>query len=646
MKATELLHQLRTLHIEVTVVDDNLKLSGRREALTADLLQEIRQHKTDLIACLTSESIRFSAIPKANPKDRYAVSSAQKRIWLTHQINNSGQAYHMPFVCRISGPLNATVFGQAWQDLAQRHESLRTVFRAQAGVPYQVINASPGAVYEQEDIRDRADPETVINGLLPSLIDTEFSLEYGPLWRVKTWRVADQAYVVALVMHHIIADGWSMNVLMRDLFGRYSALLEDTPGPVVPVSIQYCDFVEWETSVRETSDWAEARSYWLDQMAGDITPVDLRPDFSRPATRTPEGVTIRRVLDEPAISTLRAFARQHNVSLYVVLLTTLNALLYRYANAADSIIGCPAAGRTHWQLDDQIGLYVNTLPIRNCINRQDSFADLLQRVKQTVVQGYEQQAYGLDDLVDELKLSRRSGRGSLFDVVFTMQNEDLIEHLNGYLPGQTGLTVQPYPFTYHPCKFDWLVDVQEAATTLTIDFTYDPGLFEAARMEGVIGHFSHLIDQACQQPDKPISRLPSFMGTIPPDLIRMPTRPITNGRVLNTIPAESTGQTGLAAWLPDRLPGETMIGNRTNFEQRLMAIWQMVLLRQAISPTDDFFQIGGNSLKMVVLFSSLQKEFPQSGLVLADLFKFNTIQSLTNHLFPVAQATEVAAIDV
>jgi|GEM_PF-3641540 len=640
MKATELLHQLRTLHIEVAVVDDNLKINGRKEALTADLLQEIRQNKAALIACLTSERIRFSTIPKAPPKDRYGVSSAQKRIWLTHQISGSGQAYHMPFACRISGLLNEMAFGQAWYDLALRHESLRTVFRALDGIPYQVINPEPGTVYKQEDIRHLAEPETYINAQMPTVIDAEFSLEDGPLWRVNTWRVADQDYVVSLVMHHIIADGWSMEVLMRDLFGRYNALLETTPAPIDPLPIQYCDFVEWETAVRETAYWADARAYWLNQMAGDIAPVDLRPDFSRPATRTSEGATIRRVLGKTDIDTLRAFARQQDVSLYVVLLTTLNALLYRYANTPDVIIGCPSAGRTHWQLDDQIGLYVNTLPIRNRINRQDSFADLLQRVKETVVEGYEQQAYGLDDLVDELKLSRRSGRGSLFDVAFTMQNEELIEQLNSCLSSQTALTVRDYPFAYHPCKFDWLVDVQEARETLTIDFTYDPGLFEAGRMERLMGHFGHLLDHGRRQPNKPMSRLPIFSGTVPPDLIFVLPRPVT---ALDSL-AETIDKTDASAVDPFRVG--RVSGERMDFEKRLLAIWQKILMRQTVRFTDDFFQVGGNSLKMVVLFSELQKEFPQNGLVLADLFKFNTIQSLSNHLFPVSQPLEVMAFDV
>lgn len=645
MKATELLHQLRSLHIEVTVADDNLKISGRKEALTADLLQEIRQHKAALIDCLTSERIRFSAIPKAAPSARYEVSSAQKRIWLTHQINGSGQAYHMPFVCRVSGPLNTTAFGQAWQDLSQRHESLRTVFRAQDGMPYQVINADPGDIYEQEDLRDQPEPESLVNTGLPAFIDAEFDLETGPLWRVKTWRVANQDYVVALVMHHIIADGWSMDVLMRDLFGRYDALRAGTLTPIDPLPIQYCDFVEWERSARTTTDWADARTYWLNQMAGDLTPVDLRPDFSRSATRSREGATIRRVLGKTGLDALRAFTRAQDVSLYVVLLTTLNALLYRYANTADIIIGCPAAGRTHWQLDDQIGLYVNTLAIRNKINRQDSFADLLHRVKQTVVQGYEQQAYVLDDLVDELKVARRSGQGSLFDVAFTMQNEDLIEQLNSYMPRRTALSVQPYPFAYHPCKFDWLVDVQEAGDSLTIDFTYDPGLFEDDRMARLMGHFSYLLQQGCQQPDKPMSRLPVFTGTIPTDLIRLSGRTVVADTA--SAPAATAGNgSELPALLADRLRGGTIAGNRTDFERRLLAIWQKILLRQIINPTDDFFQIGGNSLKLVVLFSELQKEFPENGLVIADLFTFNTIHSLSNQLFPITQTDDVAAIDV
>jgi Condensation domain/Phosphopantetheine attachment site/TubC N-terminal docking domain len=630
MKAPDLLQQLRHLNLEVTVVDDNLKISGRKEALTADLLQEIRQHKAGLLACLTSERIRSGAIPRTAPQDRYAVSSAQKRIWLTHQINGSGQAYHMPFVCRIRGSLNGSAFGQAWQDLAQRHESLRTVFRAQGGIPYQVIQAEPGAAYAEEDLRHLASPETHIDSVLPTFIDAEFSLEDGPLWRVKTWQVADQDYVVALVMHHIIGDGWSMGVLMRDLFGRYVARLEATPAPSDPLPIQYRDFVAWETTLRETTDWAEARSYWLDQMAGEISPVDLRPDFSRPASRTREGAVIRRVLTPPDIVPLRALARQQEVSLYVLLLTTFNAVLHQHTDTDDIIIGCPAAGRTHWQLDDQIGLYVNTLPIRNRIHRQDSFADLLQRVKQSVVQGYGQQAYGLDDLIDDLKLPRRPGRGSLFDVAFTMQNEDFIEQVNGYLPHETGLSVLPCPVAYQPCKFDWLMDVQEASDTLTIDFTYDPNLFQVVRMERLMAHFCQLLEQACQQPDRPVSRLPVFTNAVPPGLIRMPARPVTR-------PANPSA---------DCLPPGSITGTRRDFEKQLVAIWQKILLRPAIDPTDDFFQIGGNSLKMVVLFSELQKTFPRNGLILADLFKFNTVQSLTDHLFPVTQTPEVAAIDV
>ncbi|HEY8919155.1 MAG TPA: condensation domain-containing protein, partial [Chitinophaga sp.] len=369
----------------------------------------------------------FVTIPAAAPQAAYPLSSSQRRLWILSQFEGGSTAYNVPAVYVFEGALNYNALMLAFDMLIARHEILRTIFKEdEQGEVKQFIRSvmEVGFKINNQDLQDDADREEKVKVLVQEAISRPFNLSEGPLVRADLYQLTNDQWVFVFNMHHIISDGWSQDVLMKELLQFYTAHTKGTANPLDPLRIQYKDYAVWQQEQLHSEAFNEHRTWWLQQFEGSLPVLELPLDKPRPAMKTYKGGAINKTLNPQISRQLQAINHEQGATLFMGLLAAVNVLLYRYTGQDDIITGMPVAGREHADLENQVGFYVNTLALRAQFNGAGSFEQLLQHIKQVTTGAYKHQAYPFDKLVDELQLQRDLSRHPLFDVMVIMQHGD------------------------------------------------------------------------------------------------------------------------------------------------------------------------------------------------------------------------------
>ena len=490
LKLMQLLTQVHSrLGAEITLEEMYLRPTIQGIAQTIQL--KYRDDSTDIIPVAI--------------KDLYPLSHAQKRLWILAQFPEAATAYNMSAVLSVSGPLQPAVLRQCLVQVVNRHESLRTRFIVKDGVPYQQI-VSPVtsfSLYEENHVDCDI---TATNMSVEAFINRPFLLQEASLVRAMLITTGPETYVLSLVMHHIISDGWSMNVLLKEILSCYGNHIQGSaPAGFDAPAIQYKDYAAWQEARLTAGEMNGHRQYWLQKLAGEIMPLSLPYDFPRPAIKTYNGDMASFALPEADIVALRNFCAARNATLSVGFMTIVKILLHRYSGQQDIIVGIPVAGRNHRQLDDQVGFFVNTLPIRDNIAPDDTFAGVFGSVRQNMLHAFEHQAYPFDTLVDKLALVRDASRNPLFDVMVALQDhseEDALLSAAG-----TGLSVTRLVFPKNTCKFDLSWNFNVAGDQVTLHIEYNTDIFTRTTVERIAGHFCVLVKQLLQYPEKAVGTL-------------------------------------------------------------------------------------------------------------------------------------------
>jgi tyrocidine synthetase-3 len=462
---------------------------------------------------ILSGSARYQPIPKAPVQETYPLSHAQQRLWLVNQLSEGQYNYNMPDAFFLRGTLRIGALQQAFRHLVARHESLRTVFMTVQGQPrQQVLPALAELPLSVGDVRDHEQPVAEAIRLATTDAQTVFDLEKGPLFKASLLQTGEGEYLLVFVAHHIITDGWSSGVILRDLLQAYQSEQQPVPNERLPLPIQYKDFAVWQAQqlaqdgdeTGRTSPSQSHRAYWLEQFAEAVTPLELPTDFARRAHPSQQGATLEWAWDLSLTDQLKALGNRQGVSLFMVVLTAIKVLLYRYTGQEDLVVGTVAAGREHSDLEDQVGFYVNTLALRTRVKGNESFAQLLDQVKAVTLGAYEHQAYPFDQLVDDLGLERDLSRSPLFDVLVAMQNNQEGDDLLNQIPG---LEVQACPLEQNVSKFDLTIEIWEQQGRLHAALEYNTDLFTPARIERMGGHLSRLLEVMVGHVHTPINRI-------------------------------------------------------------------------------------------------------------------------------------------
>ncbi|MCP4148248.1 MAG: amino acid adenylation domain-containing protein, partial [bacterium] len=432
-----------------------------------------------------SGTTTFTAVEAVEKKDYYPVSAAQKRLYALNRFTPDSVNYNMPDAMIIEGELSIVDFEEAFQKLIQRHETLRTSFHFVDDEPVQRIHEPTEIVFEVEQT----------TGTTFSRFLRPFELDRAPLLRVELVKQEENRHIFLFDMHHIISDGVSLGILVKE-FGALYARQE-----LEPLTLQYKEYATWQNRFMESEKLLQQKTYWLEKFSGEIPVLAMPTDYPRPAVQDFEGETITFEIEAEQVEGIRRLTQNHGTTLYMVLLALFNIQMSKYGGQEDIIVGTPSAGRRHTDLDNIIGMFINTLAMRNKPAAAKSFEEFLTEVKQNSLEAFENQDYQFDHLLDHLNLKRDLGRNPLFDAMFILQNfrNEELEIKN--------LTLKPYEFEDKVSKLDITLQVTEGENKLYAHLEYCVGLFKKETMERFFKHYINIMADAVTNPGKALAKI-------------------------------------------------------------------------------------------------------------------------------------------
>ena len=473
-------------------------VSRVRNTLQAEVpLRDLFEHPTVARLAAAIERVggagRTTSVPPLKPVERtedLPLSFAQERLWFLDQLEPGSPFYNMPAAVRVSGPLDVAALRASLNEIVSRHEALRTTFATVDGrpvqriaeqlpVPLEVVDLSAAAEAEREaEIRSRAIAEA----------QRPFDLSAGPLLRVCLLRASDTEHVFLLTMHHIVSDGWSMGVFIRELAALYQAFSAGQPSPLEALAVQYADYAVWQREWLSGAVLEEQLDYWQRQLGDAPAALEL-PDgpaasggAELPGGRSSVGVVGR------VDGVVHELSRRQGATLFMTLLGAFQTLLSRYSGQEQVCVGTPIAGRNRSEIEGLIGFFVNTLVLRGDLSDNPSFAEFLGRVRETTLGAYAHQDLPFEQLVEHLQPERDLSRTPLFQVMFAFQNAPMqdveVAALSfSALAAQTGTA-----------KFDLTLSMSETEGGLSGSMEYNTDLFEASTIERMMEHFQTLLE--------------------------------------------------------------------------------------------------------------------------------------------------------
>ncbi|MFH9180243.1 amino acid adenylation domain-containing protein [Streptomyces albogriseolus] len=430
------------------------------------------------------------------------LSFAGQRLWFLDKWTPEQPVYNSPLGLRLYGDLDHGQLIAALTTVVARHESLRTRYSEDHGVPHQIIDPAPDRVdIPLTDLTGRADVEEEARALAREVATGSFDLAAGPLLRARLIRLAPAEHLLVLCVHHIATDGWSTGILVAELTACYAAAVAGTTPALAPLPVQYADFAVWERERASAESTERLLTYWRERLA-DLPVLDLPTDRPRPAEQSFRGATTVLRLPDGLRTRLTELARAEQATLLSVLLAAFNALLTCCTGAKDVVVGSVFSGRDHPDIERLIGFFANTLVLRTDTSGDPAFSELVARTRETVLGAHLHQGIGFDRLVRELHPERDASRNPLFQVSFTLQNATAGSGVAG------GLRVVPEAVGQGTARFDLAVQVTEVpGEGLDLWAEYATDLFDGERIERLLAQYAAVLDQVCADPGVPLSRL-------------------------------------------------------------------------------------------------------------------------------------------
>ncbi|MBK8452744.1 MAG: amino acid adenylation domain-containing protein [Thiofilum sp.] len=508
-----LLQRLQERDIRVWVEGERLRFSlpKAQESYREPLKAELSTHKVALMVFLQSQQSPMLDKAILQPVDRnqeLPLSFAQQRLWFLAQFDAQSTPYNESAGLMLIGELNVAALEQSLSELVRRHETLRTNFPQNNGIPFQCINP-PGAItLPIVDLRGLSEAEQLATQQRMAAEDSQrpFDLAQDLLLRFQLLRRSDTTegkpcYVLLSTMHHIISDMWSMSVFTRELSTLYQAYASGKPSPLPELTIQYADFAYWQRQWLTGEVLDRQLSYWKQTLKDAPALLELPTDFPRPPVQTFKGARLPVRLTDTQITALRALSQRSGASVFMILQSVFALLLAHYSGQTDIVTGSPIANRTQRQVEGLIGFFVNTLVVRTDVSGDISFNELLQRVRAQAIEAYSHQDIPFEKLVEELQPTRNLSYSPLFQVMFALRN----------IPGEdldlAGLTIKPVERTGVVAKFDLTLELNENPKGIFGALEYNTDLFSPATIARMEQHLQQLLDTVLNAPDTKIQSL-------------------------------------------------------------------------------------------------------------------------------------------
>ncbi|MCF5725671.1 condensation domain-containing protein, partial [Pseudomonas syringae] len=463
-------------------------------------LRSVFEHPTLMGFAQACESLQVQDSAPMLALERGApmvLSSAQQRQWFLWQLDPHSAAYHVPTALHLRGRLNVAALEQAFQALVQRHEILRTTFVEHDERALQVIHAHVELPLQRGSV-DAAHLQQYVE----QEIQLPFDLINGPLMRVKLFAIAADHHVLVITQHHIISDGWSMQIVVDELVNLYAAYCAGSEAVLASLPLQYADYAAWQRHWVAGDDNAQQLTYWRDKLGGEQPVLELPVDFPRPAEQSLRGARLDFALPDELASALQQLAQREQVTLFTLLLASFQMLLQRYSGQNDIRVGVPVANRDRLETEGLVGFFVNTQVLRAQFDDGLSFKSLLRQVHQSVLEAQTYQGLPFEQLVEALQPQRSLSHSPLFQVLFNHQNRELRQVT------LADLAIEGIAWDSGTSQFDLTLDTGEVAGGLAASLTYATDLFSAATVERMAQHWQALLRSIVAQPEQALGELP------------------------------------------------------------------------------------------------------------------------------------------
>jgi len=489
LKAIELMHSIEA-NLGVNLPMTSLLQSPSVSELASEIFMQLTAHST-----AGTQNAYFA--PTHMPAARFPLSQGQQALWFLNRLAPDSSAYNISGALSIKGELNVSALHRALQALVDRHPALRTSFIASQDELFQQVRDHEEVDFSIED----ASTWSEVHRRLSEESSCVFSLETGPLFRVRLFTRSSEEYILLLVMHHIISDYWSIGVLTNELSSLYRAEFANESSALSPLSLQFADYVRWESEMLAGPEGERLWNYWQKQLGGELPNLNLPADHTRPAVQTHKGATLQFELSAEVTERLRALAQSRMATPYMVLMAAFELLLHRHTGQSDLVIGSPTAGRRWAEVTDVVGYFVNPVVIRSDISKDQTFNQFLDQVRQTVLDAFEHQAYPFPLLVERIQPERSLSREPIFQAFFIFDNKPAAP------PQLPGVTINSIDIDTQVVQFDLELRLTDTGRELKGNFGYSTDLFERSTISRMMAHFENLLESLLADPERRLSEL-------------------------------------------------------------------------------------------------------------------------------------------
>jgi amino acid adenylation domain-containing protein len=442
-------------------------------------------------------------LPRTGGADEFPLSLTQQRLWVLDRMDPGSGGYNLPLIARIKRGLDVPALERALNALRARHESFRTTFAERNGQAVQVVHPHADVPLPVVDLRHLPEAEraATARAMVEDDSNRGFDLAAGPLFRARVVRVSDDEQLILTCMHHIVSDGWSQGVFIRELNALYTAFHAGLPDPLPPPALQFADYAVWQREHLGEAGLRRQLDHWRTALAGAPPVLELPADHARPPVESHRGELMDLETGAETGNALKALALREEATLFAVLLAAFRAVLGRYAGQDDVVLGTPVAGRTRRELEPLVGFFVNTLPLRTSLAGNPTFRELIRRERETTLDALANQEVPFERIVEELKLPRDLSRSPLFQVVFGLQNTE-VTHLE-----LADTELGDEDISYEWSKFDLSLNVGESEGVLYQWWEWASDVFERGTIERLARHFGTVLRRAAADPDIRLSEL-------------------------------------------------------------------------------------------------------------------------------------------
>src|SRR5258706_583106 len=593
-----------------------LTASGKQMTGTSgDSESMLSRLKTSEVGVAQQRRLLAELALQSNQEEIYPASLAQQRLWFLDQLGPKTAAYNVHFGLWLHGPLDIGALRSSLQELANRHASLRTIFRLEGGELVQLVLPRLSVSLPVTDITRSADPESEHYPLAKAEVEKSFDLSKGPLFRTRLIRVTDTDHVLLCTMHHIVTDSWSMQIMARELSALYSGCSAQRPSPLPELPITYGDYSEWQRKWFKTAKVQQQLKFWKDELEDAPAVLELRMQRPRLPEQTFEGASQEIPLGDETTAGIRALAVRLQSTPFMLLLAAFKILLYRASGQRDLSVGVPVAGRNSVEIEGLVGFFVNTLVLRDTLSVNPTFPELVGQLRETTLRGFANSDVPFEKVVEFLQPERNLSYNPIFQVMFSV--------IKAAVQSDTFGDLTAYSYRVAPTKA--IVDlsmtiIEGKGGQFWAQIDHNTDLFRYEDVSRMLADYSTLLQAVIGSPETRIMDLPPTEAAVDRTAEQLLPADIPSKQKTPTLWSTSRG-------LKPGRPGEPLRAE----EELLVGIWSDLLHLPQISIDDNFFEIGGHSLLAAQLIAQVQSATGRKVSV-SSVFRAPTIRAFAQLL--------------